>query len=229
MATALAATGVHVYALDIRGHGASVPKGQIAFIGQIESDLQNFVQAVQPPSPSTLIGFSSGGGFVLRVAASDMQSSFDSYVLLSPFLGHTAPNYRPDSGGWVSVGVPRIVALIALNAVGIRYWNDLPVVRFALTEEAKSFLTPEYGFNLAINFAANADYQADLLSAKGKVAILAGDADEAFKTQELQGMVQRAGKDWPVQLLPGIGHIPLTLDPEALKAIVDVAMQLHYH
>jgi alpha-beta hydrolase superfamily lysophospholipase len=176
-----------------------------------------------------LIGFSSGGGFVLRVAASDMQSSFDSYVLLSPFLGHTAPNYRPDSGGWVSVGVPRIVALIALNAVGIRYWNDLPVVRFALTEEAKSFLTPEYGFNLAINFAANADYQADLLSAKGKVAILAGDADEAFKTQELQGMVQRAGKDWPVQLLPGIGHIPLTLDPEALKAIVDVAMQLHYH
>jgi alpha-beta hydrolase superfamily lysophospholipase len=126
---------VHVYALDIRGHGASVPKGQIAFIGQLESDLQSFVQAVQPPSPSTLIGFSSGGGFVLRVAASEMQSAFDSYLLLAPYLGHTAPNYRPDSGGWVSVGVPRIVALNALNAVGIRYWKDLPVLRFALTEE----------------------------------------------------------------------------------------------
>jgi alpha-beta hydrolase superfamily lysophospholipase len=222
MATALASAGVHVYALDTRGHGASLPKGQIAFIGQLESDLQSFVQAVQPPSPSTLIGFSSGGGFVLRVAASDMQTSFDSYLLLSPFLGHTAPNYIPDSGGWVSVGVPRIVVLNALNAIGILYWNDLPVVRFALTEEAKSFLTPEYGFNLATNFAANADYQADLLNAKGKVVILAGDADELLQSQELQGMVQSAGKDWAVQLLPGVQHIPLTLEPKAIEAVMDL-------
>jgi non-heme chloroperoxidase len=229
MATVLAAAGVQVYALDVRGHGKSGPKGHIAFIGQLESDLQMFVQAVQPPSPSTLIGFSSGGGFVLRVAASEMQSAFDSYLLLAPFLGHTAPNYRPDSGGWVSVGIPRIVALNALNAVGIRHWNDLPVVRFALTEEAKSFLTAEYDFNLNTNFAANQDYRQDLLNAKGKVAILAGDVDELLKSQELQGMVQSAGKDWPVQLLPGIQHIPLTLNPVALKAIVDMTMQLHYH
>jgi alpha-beta hydrolase superfamily lysophospholipase len=229
MATALAAAGVHIYALDVRGHGDSGPKGHIAFIGQLESDLQMFVQAVQPPSPSTLIGFSSGGGFVLRVAASEMQSAFDSYLLLAPYLGHTAPNHRPDSGGWVSVGIPRIVALNALNAVGIRHWNDLPVVRFALTEEAKKFLTPEYDFNLNMNFAANADYQADLLNAKGKVAILAGDADELLQSQELQGIVQSAGKDWPVKLLPAVQHIALTLDPTALKAIVDLTMQLHYH
>jgi alpha-beta hydrolase superfamily lysophospholipase len=227
MATALAAAGVHVYALDIRGHGDSLPKGHIAFIGQLESDLQSFVQAVQPPSPSTLIGFSSGGGFVLRVAASEMQSAFDSYLLLAPYLGHTAPNHRPDSGGWVSVGIPRIVALNALNAVGIRHWNDLPVVRFALTEEAKKFLTPEYDFNLNMNFAANADYQADLLNAKGKVAILAGDADELLQSQELQGMVQSAGKDWAVQLLPGVQHIALTLDPTALKAIAEQVQKLH--
>jgi hypothetical protein len=71
-----------------------------------------------------------------------------------------------------------------------------------------------------MNFAANADYQADLLNAKGKMAILAGDADELLQSQELEGMVQSAGKDWPVQLLPGIQHIPLTLDPVALKAVV---------
>ena len=227
MATVLAAAGAKVYALDVRGHGKSGPKGHIAFIGQLESDLQMFVQAVQPPSPSTLIGFSSGGGFVLRVAASEMQSAFDSYLLLAPFLGHTAPNYRPDSGGWVSVGVPRIVALNVLNAVGLRYWNDMPVVRFALTEEANSFLTPQYDFNLNTNFAANQDYRQDLLNAKGKVAILAGDADELLKSQELQGIVQSAGKDWPVQLLPGIQHIPLTLDPVALKAIAEEVQKLY--
>lgn len=229
MAMALSAAGVHVYVLDVRGHGASGPKGQFAFIGQLESDLQMFVQTIQPQRPSTLIGFSSGGGFVLRVAASDMQSSFDSYFLLSPFLGHKAPNYRPDSGGWVSAGVPRILALSVLNAIGLRHWNDLPVTRFALSEKAKDFLTPEYGFNLAMNFAPNQDYKIDLQNANGKVAVLAGDADEAFKTQELQGIVQAAGKDWPVQLLPGVGHISLTLDPLALKAIVDKTMRMHYH
>jgi hypothetical protein len=50
---------------------------------------------------------------------------------------------------------------------------------------------------------------------------LAGDANELLKSQELQGIVQRAGKDWPVQLLPGIGHIPLTLDKAALKSVVE--------
>jgi hypothetical protein len=52
---------------------------------------------------------------------------------------------------------------------------------------------------------------------KIEVAILAGDANELLKSQELQGIVQRAGKDWPVQL-PGIGHIPLTLDKAALNS-----------
>ena len=73
-----------------------------------------------------------------------------------------------------------------------------------------------------MNFAPHQDYKLDLENAKGKVAILAGDADEAINTQALQGIVHSAGKDWPVQLLPGIGHIPLTLDPTALKAIVEL-------
>ena len=224
MAQALAAAGVHVFALDIRGHGASGTKGHIGYIGQLESDMQAFVDAVKPVHPSTLIGFSSGGGFVLRIAASGMQSAFDHYLLLSPFLGPDAPNYRPGSGGWVSVGVPRIVALMALNKVGIRFWNRLPVTRFALSEQARKLLTPEYDFNLNTNFAASQDYQQDLLHAKGKVAILAGDSDEAFYTQELKGMVQSAGKDWPVQLLPGIGHIALTLDKAALKSVVELVI-----
>ncbi len=35
---------------------------------------------------------------------------------------------------------------------------------------------------------------------KIEVAILAGDANELLKSQQLQGIVQRAGKVWPVQL-----------------------------
>ena len=113
---------------------------------------------------------------------------------------------------------------MALNKVGIRFWNRLPVTRFALSEQARKLLTPEYDFNLNTNFAASQDYQQDLLNAKGKVAILAGDSDEAFYTQELKGMVQRAGKDWPVNLLPGIGHMGLTLDKAALKSVVELVI-----
>src|SRR5215470_3550332 len=49
MAKALSAAGYRVYALDIRGHGASGRKGQIAYIGQLEDDLVDFLHAVLPP------------------------------------------------------------------------------------------------------------------------------------------------------------------------------------
>jgi len=60
-------------------------------------------------------------------------------------------------------------------------------------------------------------------------ALAAAGVHELLQSQELQGMLQSAGKVWAVQLLPGVQHIPLTLDPTALKAIVDLTMQLHYH
>lgn len=219
LAQTLAAAGIRVYALDVRGHGPSGVKGQIDYIGQLESDLQAFMRAVQPPAPATLIGFSSGGGFVLRVAGGQAKDLFHSFLLLSPYLGRESPTQRPNSGGWVSVGIPRVVGLYFLNSAGVSALNRLPVVRFALTEEARSFLTPEYGFNLAMNFAPHRDYIADIRSAGTRVAVVAGDVDEAFDTSHLEAVIRGAGKNWPVHLLPGIGHIPLTLDPMALEAI----------
>jgi len=68
MAKAFSAAGYRVFALDIRGHGASGRKGQIAYIGQLEDDLADFMHAVSPPKPVTLAGFSSGGGFAIRIA-----------------------------------------------------------------------------------------------------------------------------------------------------------------
>jgi len=228
MAKALAAAGLRVFALDVRGHGSSGKKGQIDYIGQLEADLQAFVSTVRPPAPSTLIGFSSGGGFVLRVAGSERQSSFQSFILLSPFLGGQAPNQRPNSGGWVSVGLPRLLGLLALNSIGVKSLNSLPVTRFALSDEARTFLTPEYGFSLTLNFAPNRDFMADIRSSKGRVAVIAGSSDEAFYTEKLESIVHNADKSWPVTLLPGIGHIPLTLDPTALEAIVKQVNQLQH-
>jgi non-heme chloroperoxidase len=221
LALAFARAGYAAYALDIRGHGASGQKGRIDYIGQLEDDLQSFIHAVSLPKPSTLVGFSSGGGFVLRFAGSVRQDEFQSYLLLSPFLGRDAPNSRPASGGWVNVGVPRVIALSLLNVVGIRVFNDMPVISFALNDEARAFLTPEYSFALAANFQPQRDYEANIKAVHQPCAVLAGTSDEAFYTDKLASTFQKQGKNWPVTLLPGIGHIPLTLEPSAVNAIVE--------
>lgn len=220
LAKSLVAAGYTVYALDIRGHGESGAKGHIDHIGQLESDVAAFVRAVRPPQPSTLAGFSAGGGFVLRFAASPHQSQFGSYLMLSPFISQDAPNQKPGSGGWVSVGIPRIVALSILNAVGVQALNGLVVSSFALNDHARALLTPEYDFNLAMNFRPRSDYEADLRNVQRPSAIVAGSVDEAFHSDQLEAMVRGAGKAWPVVLVPGLGHIPLTLEAAGLQAIV---------
>ena len=68
----LAARGIDTWAIDIRGHGASGTRGDIAYVGQLEDDLADFVADIRktaPTVPLTLIGHSSGGGFALRVAS----------------------------------------------------------------------------------------------------------------------------------------------------------------
>jgi alpha-beta hydrolase superfamily lysophospholipase len=226
VAKALAQAGYRVLALDLRGHGQSGVKGHIDHIGQLDSDLANFVRQVHPPQPSTLVGFSAGGGFALRFAGSANQALFGSYLLLSPYLDPAAPNQRPNAGGWAVAGVPRIVGLNVLNALGVHAFNGLPVLSFALSDRARAYLTPQYDFNLAMNFRPERDYVANIKGVKRPCAILAGDADEVFKTDQLAGVVRAAGQTWPVELLPGIGHINLILAPAATAATVRLVGRL---
>ncbi len=220
MAKAFAAAGYAAYALDIRGHGESGAKGHIAYVGQLEDDMEDFVHSTRLTQPSTLVGFSSGGGFVLRFAGSARQKLFSNYLLLSPFISQDAATSRPNSGGWVSVGVPRIIAISFLNGLGVHAFNDLPVTRFALTEEAKGFLTPQYSFALAQNFRPERDYLANIRAIKRPLSVLAGQNDEVFYTDKFKDVFKAAGKDVPVTLLPGIDHISLTLDPAAIQAAI---------
>jgi len=220
IAKALSNAGYVAYALDMRGHGASGSKGTIAYIGQLEDDLESFVKTVSLAKPSTLAGFSSGGGFVLRFAGSQRQNTFQQYVLLSPFLSSRAPSYRPDGGGWVHVGIPRIVGLTVLNRLGVHVFNDLPVINFALSEQAKNFLTPTYTFALAANFGPQQDYEANIKAVHQPVKVVAGASDEVFATAALESIFRSQGQSWPVTLLPGINHIQLTLAPSAVSAVV---------
>ena len=57
LAQALAAEGYAVASLDMRGHGASGLRGQAAYIGQMEDDIEDFLRAVPHAGPQTLVGF----------------------------------------------------------------------------------------------------------------------------------------------------------------------------
>lgn len=226
MAKAFAAAGYVAYAPDIRGHGESGHNGFIDYVGQLEDDLEDFIRLVKPASPVTLAGFSAGGGFVLRFAADQRRKLFASYLLLSPFIGQDAPTNRPDSGGWVNIGLPRFIAVALLDGAGIRAFNELPVVKFALNEEAKKFLTPQYSLALAQNFRPARDYRATIRAADQPMRLVAGAQDEAFVTDRFAEVFKEAGRAIPVTLVRGIGHIPLTLDAAAVQAAVAAVRQM---
>lgn len=219
LARALAAQGYAVAALDLRGHGESGERGHVAYIGQLEDDLEDFLRAVPHGGSQTLMGFSAGGGFALRFAGSDRQALFGHYVLLSPFIHQDAPTARPDTGGWASIGVPRLIALTLFNRAGITRWNDLPVLRFALDEASRAGLTPSYSYNLAMNFRPHDDYQADIRNARGTVCIVAGQDDELFYADRFADLFAQSGKPVPVTLVPGVNHMGLTLDAQAVATV----------
>jgi non-heme chloroperoxidase len=224
MAKALSAAGYRVYALDIRGHGASGRKGQIAYIGQLEDDLTDFMRAVSPPAPVTLAGFSSGGGFALRFAGGSQQNLFQNYLLLAPFLSPDAPTVRPDSGGWASVGLPRIIAIASLNGFGIRVFNSLPVLRFAISENTKAILTPEYSYALTMNFGPQRDYLANIRSMHQPFRVLVGANDEVYYPDRFAEVLRQAGKE--VTVIPGVDHTHLILLPTAFEKSIEALKNL---
>jgi pimeloyl-ACP methyl ester carboxylesterase len=218
---ALSGAGYQAFAIDMRGHGGSKDKGRLKSIGHLEKDIEDFAKATGIGGKATLVGFSSGGGFALRLAASEYQDLFASYVLLAPFIGHEAPTYRPGSG-WASVGVPRMIALSLLTRARITAFNHLPVIRFAVSEEVqeKQNLTREYSFALAMNFGPPGDYKAAIQSIHQPTTVLVGEKDELFHGDQFAPLFASLGSGIPVKVLPGVDHIGLILDEKAIQAVI---------
>ena len=223
LAKALRDTGASVYVPVMRGHGDSGRNGDIDYIGQLEDDLADFVkgklQPLHPDASFSLIGFSSGGGFVLRAIASPDEKLFDRFIMISPALPQNAPTIRPDTGAWVSVAKPRIVALAILNRLGINWFNGLPIVAFA-TPPRVSYLTSVYSFRLAVDFGAPREGYLTALGRSSKpAAVLVGGSDELFYPNRFAPLFQTARPDLPVTIVPGIGHIGMTVTPEGIAAV----------
>jgi alpha-beta hydrolase superfamily lysophospholipase len=221
---ALAARGVEAFALDIRGHGASGTRGDIGYVGQLEDDLADFVAVIRktaPTAPLTLIGHSSGGGFALRVAGSPIQGLFARTVLLAPYLGYRAPTNRPNSGGWVSPDLPRIIGLMALRAVGINCCEALPVLALAVPPNSANNLVGTYTDRLMRNFANHLDYRADFVAATKPITIIAGADDELMLADKYAEAVRSITPPVAVKLIDGVNHMGIVSNPAAISVVVD--------
>jgi alpha-beta hydrolase superfamily lysophospholipase len=219
---ALAAAGVTAVAIDARGHGASGNRGDAGYVGQLDDDLADLVADLRRSRPRAgfaLIGFSAGGGFALRVAGGPTGALFDKFVLLAPFLGHFAPTNRPNEGGghWVEADIPRILALKALEAIGLDGPRSLPVIAFADTPGSLTS-TSVYSYNLWASYGPPPDWRAAFRAAAGRIEAIVGQEDQLMNAPTYAPALAPLGAKATV--LPGVDHIGMVYRPAALAAIV---------
>ncbi len=236
MAEALQQRGVTVYVPDLRGHGANYPHGDISYPGQLDDDMADFMKAVHPQYKNaqwTLVGFSSGGGFALRIAGSDpgsdLANSFGRFVFLSPYLRYNAPTVRsasprdkasPEQNTWYSVSVKRIIGLSIFNFFGIHHFDGLPVLAFPVPTGIES-TTATYSFRLEENFQPRSDYKADIKAIKKPAQVFVGGQDELYLPEKFAEVFDGVRSDIPVTILPGMGHSDMITKPEPITAVVD--------
>jgi len=221
LAKALRDVGASVYVPVVRGHGNFGRNGDIDHIGQLEDDLADFVAVLRPVHSNasfSLIGFSSGGGFVLRAIGTPDERLFDRFIMISPALPQSAPTIRPNTGGWVSVAKPRIIALAMLNRIGVPWFNGLPIVAFATSPDVPN-LTSVYSFRLAVDFGAPRDYLTAIGRSRKPGALLVGGADELFYPDRFAPLFEPVRPDLRITIVPGIGHIGMTVAPAGIAAV----------
>lgn len=224
LAEALQRRGANVYALSMRGHDGTGRSGDIDYAGQLDDDLADFMKtlpAKQPHETRTLLGFSSGGGFVLRVAGGRYANLFDRFVFVSPDLPYNAPTIRNGDGAavWAVPAIPRIVVLTILSRFGIHAFGGLPVLAFGVPPENRKRQTAFYSFRMLQNFGATPNYLQDIKRAPGEVSLFVGDKDELFYSDRFAPLLKPARPDLAVRIIPGMGHMDMSIKPAAVDEI----------
>jgi non-heme chloroperoxidase len=218
---ALSAQGIPVYAPDIRGHGDTGMRGDIDYAGELDDDMADFIAMVRSKYPNAklvLTGFSSGGGYALHVAATPLGKNFARAVLLSPMLGPFAPTYNQDQK-YAKPFIPRIIALMALDRIGIHAFDHLTTLLLAIDPARTDILVGHYSW-LSMRAFGTRDYAADLRNAQTPLAVVVGEKDELFFADKFAPTVDAVRPGIPVTIVPGLSHTALTVEPGAAPAIL---------
>ncbi|CQR47433.1 Arylesterase [Paraliobacillus sp. PM-2] len=212
---------VNVYTPDLRGHGSQTKnRGDVKYIGQIEDDISDFVKYVRKQQKGEILlgGHSSGGGTVIRYAGGD-NAPVDGYLLLSPFIHHTAPTYRSDSE-WTNVNLPRMIGLSILNTFGISVLNHHDVISFNMPESVRDGTeTLRYTYALQTSMHPRNDYGKDIASLDKPSYLMIGSDDNVFKAEAFKSLFNKNSSKTKVNILKDISHFGVVTKNAAQKSI----------
>ena len=225
LAAGLAENGdVRVYTPDLRGHGpAPARRGDVDYIGQLEDDLDDFLGLVQRAHPEAslfLAGHSSGGGLAIRYAGGNPQVPVDDYILLAPYIHHSAPTSADGNSDWANPKVPRLILLGMLNGIGITGLNDLTVIEFNMPEAVRDGTeTLAYSYRMQTSLHPRDDYGADLAALNAPTLVLAGSDDSSFNSDAYAPLFREHTDQAKVKVLEGVGHLEIIKRPETRQTI----------
>jgi non-heme chloroperoxidase len=229
-AQALQAAGASVYAVSLRGHGGSgTVNGDTSYKNQLDDDLVDFAKAVGLDDPKvhrTLVGFSLAGGLVLRTASGPHRDDFDAYLAISPYVAADSPTTPRNAGGWASVAVSRAIGLALLDAVGLPWFQNLPVIRYATDAAPSDSRTPVYSWRLLASFQLPRDWRAAVARIARPMAIVVGERDELFNASAFTPLFAALNAGVAVSVQPGLGHLDMIADPRGTTAVATAWRQL---
>lgn len=231
LALSLQKANVDVYVPQGRGHGISVPRGNIDYVGQLDDDLVDFVAALRAKgqaAPLRIVAFSSGGGFALRFAVGPFASLFERYLLLAPGLTITGPIVRPKSlqgsaaASFSAPYIPRLIGLGFANSVGIHAFDALPVIDFAVPADSP-VLTRNYSLRM-LNNLMPIDYARSIQALRVPTTVMIGDKDDFSVPAEVERAFAAAHPPIPTRILPDTNHTGLVSQPTGIRSIQEWAL-----
>ena len=162
----------------------------------------------------------------MRTASGPNRAIFDDYLAISPFIAQDSPTSRPASGGWVSVAVPRVVALSILDGFGLPWFQGLPVVRFATASAPSVNRTPVYSYRLSAGMQLVRDWRGALAGIDRPTMVVVGGNDELFYADRYKPLFADLNPRVAVTVEPGFGHLDMITDPKACAAVARLWRQL---
>ena len=211
----------NVYTPDLRGHGPHpLRRGDVDYIGQLEHDVADLITHIKAQAGETarivIGGHSSGGGLALRFASGEYGKSVSQLILIAPYLGHNVPMVKQDAGGWAIPNLPKIIAISALNALGIKMLNGTKVLSFKLpTAYRNGSETLEYSYRLMKGMHP-VNYKECLMRTTAPLLVMIGTADESLVASEFESGILLFKQDVKIAYFNGVSHLGIVLSEPAM-------------
>lgn len=227
LASAVSTSGVAKVILpNLRGHYQSGRhRGDIEYVGQLEDDIADLIAELRRQDlhgPVILGGHSSGGGFAIRFAGGTHAHLVSRFLLSSPVIPTSSTLREGSAGGWAQLHTRRLIGLAALNALGIRGFNALPVIDFNKPVRFwDGTETLSYSYRLSTSYHPRSRHVSDVRKLAGRAVIFIGEHDEAVDAQRLQKLIARESPATLFKILPDTNHFGIFASAGVHKMLVE--------